>query len=302
MKIKITSLILVLVLSFSFASCGKTDEDKTDATITTQADVSAYDPDSTTTVENTDDIATHGNSDVTESNAVSVTIPEGYTLLKLSWLLEEKGICSSNDFIAESQKYDLNSNPVLLDLSKAQNVCFRLEGYLFPATYTFKKGSAPKVVIDKLVSTFASKFNSTLRQRAAAIGKTVHEVLTVASIIEKEAFTEEQRGLISSTLYNRLSKKMKLQCDVTTKYCTGVIQEKYPEKIEEYKHYYNTYRCEGLPAGPICNPGMASINAALNPPNTDYLYFVINTKPPYEHAFAATYEEHQANCKRMGYN
>ena len=94
---------------------------------------------------------------------------------------------------------------------------------------------------------------------------------------------------------------MQLQCDVTTKYCTGVIQEYYPDKIDHYKYYYNTYRCKGLPAGPICNPGMASVNTALNPDQTDYLYFVIATEPPYESRFAATYEEHQKNCKEMGY-
>ncbi|MEG1834697.1 MAG: endolytic transglycosylase MltG [Oscillospiraceae bacterium] len=297
MKTKIISLALVIALTFSFASCGKTNE-----LATTTAPNVVYDPDSITTTNPSDDetITTKG-TDIAENNSVSVTIPEGYTLLKLSWLLEEKGVCPADAFVNASQNYDINSNPVLADLGKAQNVCFRLEGYMFPATYSFKKGSDPKLVIDKLVSTFAAKFNETLRQRAKEMGKTVHEILTVASIIEKEAFTEEQRNLISSTLYNRLSQKMQLQCDVTVKYCTGVIQEKYPNKIEQYKFNYNTYRCAGLPAGPICNPGMASINAALYPADTNYLYFVIDTKPPYTHAFAATYEEHQANCKKMGY-
>ncbi|EKC55182.1 Aminodeoxychorismate lyase [human gut metagenome] len=94
---------------------------------------------------------------------------------------------------------------------------------------------------------------------------------------------------------------MKLQCDVTVKYCTGVIELQYPDKIDEYKYYYNTYRCQGLPAGPICNPGIESINAALQPDNTDYLYFVINTEPPYDSAFSASYDEHIENCTRMGY-
>ena len=94
---------------------------------------------------------------------------------------------------------------------------------------------------------------------------------------------------------------MKLQCDVTKKYCTGVIQLQYPDKIDHFKYYYNTYRCAALPAGPICNPSMSSVNAALNPDKTDYLYFVIDTEPPYESRFAASYEEHQKNCKDMGY-
>lgn len=295
MKQRLIAAGLLLVMLFSLAACGNhTAEEETDSAVygdTTRpaGGVYADGTDAPTTVP------------VAKSDLITVTVPEGYTLLRLSWLLEEKGICGSSAFVEAAQNYDLSQNAVLASVQKAENVCFPLEGYLFPATYEFAKDTDPKAVLDKMVATSAARFTQEMRDKAAAMGYTWHEVLTVASIIEKEAYTAEQRTLIASVLYNRLKAGMQLQCDVTKKYCTGVIQEYYPDQIDHYKYYYNTYRCKGLPAGPICNPGMASVNAALNPDKTDYLYFVISTEPPYESRFAATYEEHQKNCKEMGY-
>lgn len=280
---KIISFALCISLVFSLAACGKSTSNSTSKT---------YDPDAASTKAS--------ETTTIDSNSVKVTIPEGYTLLKIAWLLNDNGVCTTDAFLSAASNYDLSSYSVLSSLQSAQNVCFNLEGYLFPATYTFQKGEDPKDVIDTMVSASDSRFTADMRQRAAELGYSVHQILTVASIIEKEAYTSEQRTLIASTIYNRLNKGMKLQCDVTTKYCTGVIQVQYPDKIDFYKYYYNTYRCAALPAGPICNPGMESINAALYPDTTDYLYFVINTEPPYESAFAATYDEHLANCDRLG--
>ena len=295
MKQKLIAIGLCFVLLFGFAACGNTDaEDETDSAVygdTTRPAGGIY-------AEGTNAPTTEP---VAKSDLITVTVPEGYTLLRLSWLLEEKGVCNSADFVAAAQSYDLSANSLLADVKNAQNVCFPLEGYLFPATYEFKKNTDPKTVLDKMVATSAARFTQDMRDRAKALGYSWHEMLTIASIIEKEAFTAEQRTLIASVLYNRLKSGMKLQCDVTVKYCTGVIQEEYPDKIDHYKYYYNTRRCEALPAGPICNPGMASVNAALNPDKTDYLYFVIATEPPYESRFSVTYEEHQKNCKDLGY-
>lgn len=288
MKQKIISILLSFVIIFSASACSKNSNTDTGSNI--------YSPDGTTASS-----AVSQSEATTDSDSVRVTIPEGYTLLKIAWLLEENGVCTTDDFLSASQNYDLSKYSVLSSLGSAQNVCFKLEGYLFPATYTFEKGEAASDVISDMLSACESRFTASMRQRASELGYSVHDILTIASIIEKEAYTDEQRTLIASTIYNRLNKGMQLQCDVTTKYCTGVIEVQYPDKIDFYKYYYNTYRCAALPAGPICNPGMSSINAALYPDTTDYLYFVIATEPPYESAFAATYEEHQANCKRMGY-
>lgn len=294
MKKKITAFLLCAVMVFTLSACGK--QDNTDNT-------NAYDPDATSesALQGEASSSDAGEESVSDSNRVSVTVPEGYTLLRFSWLLEEKGVCSSDEFVKAAQGYDLNSNTLLADVKAAKDVCFNLEGYLFPATYTFSKDATPEKVIDTMVSTMSSRITGEMRDKAKALGYNMHEILTIASIIEKEAYTAEQRTAISAVLHNRLKKKMKLQCDVTTKYCTGVIQVQYPEKIDYFKYHYNTYRCDALPAGPICNPGMASINAALNPDNSDYLYFVINTEPPYESAFSATYDEHVERCTEMGY-
>lgn len=295
MKQKSIAMLLVLLAVFSLVSCGK--ETQTDPTDSAQAlDTTKYP--GGVYADGTDAPETQSTP---KSDLITVVVPEGYTLVRISWTLEEKGVCTSKAFIDAAQNYDLSTKTILTGVKKAENVCFPLEGYLFPATYEFKKNSDPKAVLDKMVATAATKYTDEMQQKAKAMGYSLHEVLTVASIIEKEAFTEEQRTQIASVLYNRLKKGMKLQCDVTTKYCTGVIELQYPDKIDHFKYYYNTYRCSALPAGPICNPGMSSINAALNPDKTDYLYFVIDTDPPYESRFAATYEEHQKNCTAMGY-
>lgn len=288
------ALLLVCVSLFSLAACGTQGEDDTTAPSVTQ-DSSRYP--GGVYADGTDAPQT---VPAAQSDLIKITMPEGYTLLRFSWALEDKGICTSKAFVDAAQNYDLSKNPFLSDVQKAKDVCFKLEGYLFPATYEFKKNTDPKTVLDKMVATAAGRFTQEMRDQAAALGYSVHEVLTVASIVEKEAFTEEQRSLIASVLYNRLKKKQKLQCDVTVKYCTGVIEEYYPDKIDHYKYLYNTYRCQALPAGPICNPGSASIQAALYPAKTDYLYFVIATEPPYESRFAATYAEHQKNIEELG--
>ncbi len=295
MKRKGIAICLLFVMLFTLGACGTDDKN-------TETDSAAYGD----TTKPSGGIYADGTNapetqSVAKSDMVTVTVPEGYTLLRISWLLEDKGICTSQAFVEAAQSYDLSANPLLADVQKAENVCFPLEGYLFPATYEFKKGTDAKTVLNKMVATSAQRITPEMREKAKAMGRSIHEVLTVASIIEKEAFTAEQRTLISSVLYNRLKAGMQLQCDVTVKYCTGVIEEYYPDKIDHYKYHYNTYRCKALPAGPICNPGLSSVNAALNPDKTDYLYFVIDTEPPYESRFTADYAEHQKNAKEMGY-
>ena len=281
---KIISLFLIAVMLFTLSCCGKNEDEDNSG---------VYNPDTVTTQGNTENDSTQSTSD-----AVKITVPEGYTALKIAWLLEENGICGTDEFIDALQNYDTSSREILASLGGAENVCFKLEGYLFPATYTFKKGTEPVKVIDKMLDAFENNFGADMTARAAELGLSVHEVLTIASIIEKEAFTPEQRGLVSSTIHNRLKQKMRLEYDVTVKYCTGVIQVYYPDKIDFYKFYYNGNRKDGIIAGPICNPGMNSIKAALYPDDTDYLFFVIDTEEPHHHAFASTYSEHLKNVEK----
>lgn len=280
---RIIALLLVFSFVFSFSAC-KGDENIIESTTESTTE---------NTTENTTESTTES---TTQVPTVKVTIPEGYTLVKISWLLEDKGLCSSKEFIDTCQSYkdwlDLTQYPFLNDLQSAKNVCFYLEGYFFPLTYDIPENATAQDIIKMFLNGTKQKFNDMFMLSVGESRFNLHELLTLASLIEKEAFLDEQRVMISSVLHNRLDKKMKFQCDPTVKYCTGVIEYIYPEKIDHFKYYYNTYRCDGLMAGPICNPGMASIDAALNPADTSYLYFIIGTVPPYESKYSETYEEH----------
>lgn len=294
---KIISLLLVFSFMISLVAC-KNEEDFEENTSTTEPTT-----ENTTEnkIENTSD--TPQNSDVssTESTTqvptVKVTIPEGYTLVRISWLLEEKGFCTSDEFLKAAQNYtewlDLTQYPFLNSLQSAENVCFYLEGYIFPLTYDIPENATAQDIIKMFLNGTKQKLDDTFMMAVQQSGFSVHQILTLASLIEKEAKLPEHRTMISSVLHNRLDAGMQFQCDPTVKYCTGVIQLIYPEKIDHFKYYYNTYRCKGLMAGPICNPGWESIEAALSPANTDYLYFIIGTVPPYEAKYSETYAEHE---------
>lgn len=271
------SIILVLTLIFGFAGCGNNKAPEI----------------TTTTTETTTETATET---TTQVPTVKVTIPEGYTLVKISWLLEEKGLCTSEEFIEACQSYtqwlDLTQYPFLNDLQGAENVCFKLEGYFFPLTYDIPENATVQDIVKMFLNGSKQVFNDTFMLSIQDTGFNLHEILTLASLIEKEAFLPEHRPMISSVLHNRLNAGMQFQCDPTIKYCTGVIELIYPDQIDHYKYYYNTYRCKGLMAGPICSPGMASIEAAITPAETSYLYFIIGTVEPYEAKYSETYEEH----------
>ena len=281
---KVLSVFLIFIFVFLLTSCGSDSDSSSESNI--------FSPDGSAQTQAVEE------SSENDGKYAKVTVPEGYTLLKTAWLLEENGVCSTDDFLNAVSNYETSKYSILSSIHDRDKICFLLEGYLFPATYTFEKNSDPTEVIDKMVATEEKKFTDEMKQRATELGYSVHDILTIASIIEKEAFTDEQRTLVSSTIHNRLKKGMRLEYDVTVKYCTGVIELQYPDKIDYYKYYYNGNRCDGLIAGPICNPGTASINAALYPADTDYLYFVIDTNPPYNSAFTNSCDEHLKNVQK----
>ncbi|MBE6835945.1 MAG: endolytic transglycosylase MltG [Ruminococcaceae bacterium] len=293
---KIIALLLVLTMIFSFGACKGKEKNPADL---------GFGDDVTQSNENGENASSEddGNVGVENKDNIMISLPEGYTLVRFAWKLEENGICSADDFIEEAQNGDYSSFPLVSEEPDDGNICFKLEGYLYPCTIEIdKKNDTPRTIIEKLLEVSESYITEEMRQKAKAMGYSWHEILTVASIIEKEAFLDDQRANIASVLYNRLDEGMQIQCDVTINYVTGVIEEIYPEKVDTLKYFYNTYRCAALPAGPICNPSIESIKAALNPPNTDYLFFAIQTEEPYDALFAATYEEHLENCKTLGIN
>ncbi len=182
-----------------------------------------------------------------------------------------------------------------------------LEGYLFPETYNVPYDVPLDTLMKLILSTFDQRYGDKLRQEAAASKMTFYEVVTLGSIVEREAAVASERPLIASVYLNRLKKKMMLQADPTGQYAIGYQAAtkqwwKTPVTLDEYQKVdspYNTYTHTGLPPGPIANPSLASITAVLEPAQTDYYYFLGTGDG--SHVFAKTYEEHQQNMIKYGY-
>ena len=243
----------------------------------------------------------------TESRTVKVTIPEGYNIVQIAKKLEANGVCSATDFINTAQNYDFSYYPLVGSMPKKQYRAFKLEGYLFPDTYEFYKNMKPQDAVGKFLR--GSKAVLANYPSSAKNLKNMDEILTLASIIEKEAKTNTDKKRVSAVLHNRLAQGMKLQVDATPVYLRSYIRDnvgKYKNLNSSYTAYcnaYNTYNsaCKGLPAGPICNPGRSSINAAINPSTEaeykDMLYFCSKGGTIY---YAKTQAEHDANLKKYG--
>ncbi len=172
-----------------------------------------------------------------------------------------------------------------------------LEGYLFPETYFFNWQTDEAEVIERLVGQTLKVFNDSLRQRAAELKMTIHEVLTLASIIEGEAFFDDERATISGVYHNRLRKGMRLEADPTIQFIIPDGPRRIYHNDLRIESPYNTYRNYGLPPGPICSPRAASIIAALYPEHHNYYFFVSDGKGG--HWFATTYTQHLANVRKF---
>lgn len=203
-------------------------------------------------------------------NAIKVTIPEGYDVEHLAELLQSKGVISKDAFLKALNVYPLPSY-----VKKDPKVKYALEGYLFPDTYEFIKGTDGKKIIDMLLK----KFDLVIKQIETENNKQINDadmnkIITMASIVERESELPNERAIIASVFYNRLKINMKLQSCATLEYALGIHKTIYSDKDTTTVSPYNTYYVSGMPLGPICNPGKASIEAALLPANTKYLFFV----------------------------
>ena len=216
------------------------------------------------------------------SKTIKVTIPEGYAVAQIFDLLVKKGVCTSTDLLYDAiNNYDFSKYPLVNEISDNENRCFRLEGYLFPDTYDFYRLSKPEDVIGKFLRNTEAKITDEDTIKAESLGYTVDEILTIASLIEKETGDSEIMLNVSSVIHNRLNKPMRLQFDSTIYYVERYIKPYISGDVNRYNAYYNTYKCNALPAGPICNPGVEAIQAALNPAATDYLFFYSDTEGIY---------------------
>lgn len=237
-------------------------------------------------------------SKMTERKTVTLSFGEGRSLTEIFEILDEYGVADFDELMKTSETYDYSYYPLVAEIPSDPNRCFKLEGYLFPDTYEFYTNQKPQDVIGKFLRGGKSKITEQMMAQASSLGYTMDEVLTVASIIEKEGAKLSEVSKIAAVIYNRLDAGMKLQMDSSIYYIERHVKPYLSGDINRYNSYYNTYKCAALPAGPISNPGMTTINAALNPADVDYLYFCHDANGKYY--YAATYEEHQANLKLAG--
>ena len=226
------------------------------------------------------------------SNVVKVTIPEGYSVAQIVNSLVKSGVCVSSQAVYQAMEaVDLSKYSMFDGREVDETICFILEGYLYPDTYEFYKNTEPEQVIAKILKNSNTKLSAYVAA-ANEMGYSLDDILSIASIIEKEAGVDVEMPKVSSVLHARLSRGKKIECDATIYYVERYIKPYITGDKDRYNEYYNTYKCLALPAGPICNPGKKAIAAALNPSQEVYLYFATDDAGTYY--YAANDEEWKA--------
>lgn len=260
----------------------------TTAATTTTCTTSATTTTSTRIIAITTTATTVATTTTMVEREVAVTIPEGYSFMQIARLLEQKGVCTAEDFYKECQTYTPQSFSIPID----ENRCFRMEGYLFPDTYRFYINDNPRNVLIKMLNNFRNK-----------VGDVSDETMILASIIEREARSEKHMKLVSSVFHNRLNNSKEflyLNADPTRDYVNKYITDNpLVSNQSKYAPLYNTCgKRIGLPVGPICCPGLQAIRAALEPTESPYYYFFYGKD--YENHYSVTLEEHEQKMAEIG--
>ncbi|MCD6224378.1 MAG: endolytic transglycosylase MltG [Deltaproteobacteria bacterium] len=211
-----------------------------------------------------------------------LTIPEGYNIEQIAAAVFHAGTGDGNSFVKAAKNSSLATQMEI----KADT----FEGYLFPDTYYFPQNTTPEITISTMVNRFHAIFSDDFEKQADKLGFSIHQIVTLASIIEKETGVSEERPIISSVFHNRLKKKMRLESDPTVIYGIDGFNGNITKKDLKKPSPYNTYLIRGLPPGPISNPGLKALEAALYPAETDFLYFV--SKKNKTHKFSTNIREH----------
>jgi len=221
-------------------------------------------------------------------DGISVTIPEGKEFREIADILAGQGLINKDKFYEAANNYDFDYD-FIRAIPAREN---RLEGYLFPATYLFTQQDDEVSIINKMLSAFDLNFISAYRKQTQEMGMSIDQVVTLASIIEREAANTDEMKIVSSVFHNRLdsTEYPYLQSCATVQYILKERKAVLSDEDTQIDSPYNTYINKGLPIGPIASPGTAAINAALNPAKTDYYFFVLG--PDGKHIFSKTYEEH----------
>lgn len=229
-----------------------------------------------------------------KKETMSFTIPEGYSIEKMAIKLEEDGICSAADFLAAVEKeynYDfLQTIPTGIDVK------YRLQGFLYPDTYSVFADATAEDVVKAMLEQFDNKFTDEMRAKAESLGKSIFEIVIEASVVEREAQRPEEREIIAGVLINRLEINMPLQMCPTVLYplTDGMYDKNTVTYADtEIDSPYNTYQNPGLPVGPICSPGIACLEAVLEPAEHNYLFYHVDeSKNDGSHIFTETYQQH----------
>ncbi len=226
---------------------------------------------------------------------VTVTIPEGFTLAQIAQRLAEAGLADEQQFQAVATAQAVEE---ILQVNLPEEVR-SAEGYLFPETYQFTLDTPPQKIIAQMISEFKKRLITQLWEPLPPEQQwsSLHQIVTLASLVEEEAKLDSERALIAGVLKNRLERGMRLECDATVQYALGKHRQRLAYSDLQIDSPYNTYRYAGLPPGPISNPGLDCLRAALKPAQTEYLFYV--ARGDGSHIFSRTYQEHLAAIRQV---
>ena len=229
---------------------------------------------------------------------ISVTFPEGWTAQQMSERLSAKGFDGSSflELVKNPPKEIISQFSVFPDKPAKAS----LEGYLFPDTYNFSKEATPEGILKKILNNTELKITEDIKKEIATQKKSIFQILTMASILEKEVNNIKDFKIVSGIFWKRITVGQALQSCATLAYILGVNKDQYSYQDTQVESPYNTYKYAGLPPGPISNPGMNAINAAVYPEKTDYNYFLTDPKNSSNTVYSKTYQEHVANKVKFG--
>jgi UPF0755 protein len=252
-------------------------------------------------ITKTELIAQLNKGDTVKQEVLRFTIPEGLNVEQITEKLSSQKIVEKSAFlklIDSERSYNCGWTG---EIPQDKAFKHRLEGYLYPDTYEMKKGSTAVDVVERMLCEWDRKlaqlpadWQTQLQQKKL----TFHQLLTIASLIEREVVVDKERAVVAGVIYNRLNKKMPLQIDATVQYLFDESKDRLFEKDLQIESPYNTYLHTGLPPGPIASPSLASIKAALYPESSKYLYYVTKKDGTSEHLFAETFEQHKRNITK----
>ncbi len=238
-------------------------------------------------------------------DVVTITFPEGLSLLEGAQKLEENEVCTVEEVLEAANSGEYDNYDFINAIDNEEDRYYKLEGYLFPDTYDFYKGEDPKIALGKMINNCQNRFSKETRDEIQEQGYTIDEVLTLASIVQAEATDEKDMRMVAGILINRLENGAsrdiyRLECDSTTYYPYRSKSQVPEEERDTFKSTYDTYTIEGLPPGPICNPGMDAIQAVLEPSSESAGMYYFCHDADGNAYYASTWSQHEANLAEAG--